>query len=129
MLGAAWNKNHENIVEKIEEDNVASLLSAGKSVIIDNTHFNPKHEEKYRKLGEKFGAEFEVKLFDVPLNTALIRNAGRPNPVPEKAIRWMYNQYVRPMREKKWYGGFGNCSRNGRFLWATSKKNISKTVG
>jgi predicted kinase len=108
ILNDNWNKEREKYIEKIEESLVWQAFDNKKNVIIDNTHLSSKHEERYRKLVDEWNYsennglhkyELEVKFFDVSLQVALIRNAGRPNPVPEKRIRQMYNQHIRPLKE------------------------------
>lgn len=98
IAGDGWNKSLEKDVEEIEYNVVVQYLSGGHNIIIDNTHLDPRHEEKYRKLAIAWYGDFEVKFFDVPLEECLRRNALREGEarVPEEAIRNMYNKWLRP---------------------------------
>jgi hypothetical protein len=65
-------------------------------IVIDNTHFNPTHEQRYRNLAKAKGYEFEVKEFNIDLLTCIERNDARPENtrVPTKAIVKMYRKYI-----------------------------------
>lgn len=66
-------------------------------IIIDNTHFNPVHEERYRKLAEEFGADFKVvdDFLQVPLEECIRRDNQRANGVGESVIKEMWRKYIR----------------------------------
>lgn len=91
-----WSKEQERIVEETEYMAVEFALRGDSSVIIDNTHFNPKFEMRYRELADRYKAEFEIKFFDTPLHTCLERNRNRENPVPEKVIMNMWRKHIQP---------------------------------
>jgi predicted kinase len=62
-------------------------MIAGLDVIIDNTHFKPEHEWRYRALAEEHGYQFEIVSFeDVPLEECIRRDEERPNRVGESVI-------------------------------------------
>lgn len=56
---------------------VAAFLKAGKDVVVDNTNIQWKFVKALAKIGYRYGAEVEVKVFDVPLTVALDRNHNR----------------------------------------------------
>ncbi len=73
----------------------ATFLDQGVNVIIDDTNLARFHEVRLRELAGEHGATFEVRDFtDVPLEVCLTRNAGRPNPVPERVIRKMWLDHI-----------------------------------
>ena len=76
------------------------LLDKGKNVVIDDTNFNPTHEQYFKELAKSHGADFEIKEFDTPLEECIKRDNGRPNGVGETVIRKMYNQYLKPAPAK-----------------------------
>lgn len=98
MQAGTWNKDLEQKVEQIEFNMVRDYLENGYDVIIDNTHLDPRHEEKYRKLASRGHWDFEVKFFDIPLDECLRRNALREGQarVPDKVIRDMYKKWLKP---------------------------------
>jgi predicted kinase len=76
---------------------VTEALKAGLEVIIDNTHFNPDHEVRYRLLAEKYGYRFELMSFlHVSLEECIRRDRNRSNSVGEAVIRRMHAQYLAP---------------------------------
>ena len=52
--------NSESRVIRRETELVTKALKAGLDVIIDNTHFNPIHEWRYRDLAKEYGHKFEI---------------------------------------------------------------------
>jgi predicted kinase len=75
----------------------AGYLSKGVSVIVDDTNFNPAHEQRLRAMAKEHDAEFVVKDFtDVPLHTCINRDLKRARSVGEAVIRKMYDQYLAP---------------------------------
>jgi predicted kinase len=64
------------------------------NVVVDDTNFNPIHEEKLRQIANEFSAEFEVKYFNVDINTCIKRDMKRPDSVGVQVIWDMYNKYV-----------------------------------
>lgn len=86
----------EKQVVKTEREIAENALKIGKSVIVDDTNFNPTHEEFFRQLAKSYKAEFDVKFFNTPLEICMIRDNERPNGVGETVIRRMYNQYLKP---------------------------------
>jgi len=86
-------KRSENKVIGREIELVTNALRAGLDVIVDNTHFHPPHELRYRQLAQDYGYRFVLKSFvHVPLQECIRRDKTRPNPVGEIAIRRMYAQ-------------------------------------
>lgn len=91
-----WTKLNEKHIVAIRDLIAEYYLSNGFEVIVDDTNLSPDHEPHLKKLAEEMGAEFKVESFlDVPLATCILRNAKRENPVPEKAIKSMYNSFIR----------------------------------
>jgi predicted kinase len=78
----------ENMVTKIEHNQVDMLLSAGYSVVVDDTNIRHAYINAFVKIAAKYGVPVAVKEFDVDLKTAIARNAhrayqgGRNVPVP-----------------------------------------------
>ena len=91
-----WSKAREKDILAVRDLIIEYHLSNGNDVIVDDTNFSAKHEKKLEELAAKHEALFEIKSFlDVPLATCILRNAKRENPVPENAIRSMFNTYVK----------------------------------
>lgn len=111
--------NCEDLVVNRETELVTNALKTGLDVIVDNTHFHPSHELRYRQLAKEHEYRFELKSFtQVPLQECIRRDKNRPNPVGEGVIRHMYAQYLNPkltwsagrtrfMPTRKGFRGFG----------------------
>ena len=66
--------------------------------IIDNTHFNPIHEWRYRDLAKEYGHKFEIVSFtDVSLDECICRDQNRHNFVGETVI-WRMDEYRKSLR-------------------------------
>lgn len=88
-----WSKANEDNIFKMEELLAISMLSRGMSVVVDDTNF--AHEDTWKEIAESFGAEFEVKFFDVPVMECIERDSKRGDKsVGGEVIMRMYNQYL-----------------------------------
>jgi predicted kinase len=82
-----------------ETELVIKALKAGRDVIVDNTHFKPLHEWRYRDLAKKHSYSFEIVSFtDVPIDECIRRDARRRNGVGQIVIQDMehYRRSLRP---------------------------------
>ena len=99
--------NQEKFISKIRHELIISCLSEGYSVIIDNTHLNPKRIEQIKNIVEYFnhtqsllevGAKeacFEIKDFtNVPVEECIKNDLNRLHSVGKDVIMQMYNQYL-----------------------------------
>lgn len=99
-LFPSYKRKDEGKVVSRELDDVKHYLSLDYNVVVDNTHFNPVHQERYEKLAKEKGVDFEVMFIDTPLETCIKRNLKRHNSVPTEVIVGMYSQYIAPLKEK-----------------------------
>jgi predicted kinase len=102
MLHASkHSKGNEKQVLKIRDQIISESLLNKRSVIVDDTNFNPDHEHRLRQIAEEFGADFIIKDFtDVPIDVCIARDATRSNSVGKSVILRMYRQYLRRKNEK-----------------------------
>src|SRR5690348_7760173 len=54
--GGKWSKANETFVLLVRDQIVDAALSSGKSVIVDDTNFAPRHETALREMVERHGA-------------------------------------------------------------------------
>lgn len=92
-----WSKENEKLIIEARNKLIIVALTAGYSVIVDDTNFDDKHEEYMKKEAEIWKIEFEVKFIDTPRKVCIERDAKREKPVGQKVIDRMYFQYVEPM--------------------------------
>lgn len=96
LHSSKWSKQNEKQVLQIRDQIVSDSLAAGKSVVVDDTNLAPKHSERLKELAKQYGATFETKFFDTPIEECIKRDLGRQNSVGEKVIRDMYKQFLAP---------------------------------
>tara|TARA_B110000211_G_scaffold233016_1_gene298114 strand:- start:964 stop:1854 length:891 start_codon:yes stop_codon:yes gene_type:complete len=95
------SKGNEKFLLRMRDHVILEALRSGKHVIIDDTNFEPRHEERIREIVAEYKAEsghevnVEVKFFDVNLEECIKRDKKRDNPVGEKVIRSIYNKFLR----------------------------------
>lgn len=92
-------KANEDLVSKVEQAAVKSALLAGRNVISDNTYTMMKYVNQMAQVGWSVGAEVELKVFDVPLDMAILRVKARSKKdggrdVPVEAIKRQHDQLV-----------------------------------
>lgn len=88
-----WSKTKESRIVKTERDIAEDILKDGYDLIVDNTGLAKAHEDYYRELAKKYGAEFEVKWFTTSMEQCIIRDKKRPAFVTEKVIRNMWKEH------------------------------------
>lgn len=92
-----WSRENEEFVLNLRDDLITLAIVKHHSVIVDDTNFAPKHEEKLRAVAKRWKVQFEVKDFtDVTPEVCIERDLKRPNSVGSKVIMKMYNQYLKP---------------------------------
>lgn len=69
----------ENLVTKIQYQQIEEAFKSGKSVISSDTNLNPRAVENLRKVAEKYNAEVEINdsFLEVPIETCIERDANR----------------------------------------------------
>jgi len=102
----------ENMVTQIEHNQVDMLLSAGYSVVVDDTNIRHAYIKAFVKIAAKHGVPVAVKQFDVDLKVAIGRNAIRASQggrdVPTHVIEKMHKslkssgQFTRKLIEESW---------------------------
>lgn len=95
MMGGDFSKSKENITLNVRDALVRESLSRNKGVIVDDTNFNPIHEETLRNIAKEYDAEFIVNYIDTPVDECLKRDAARANPVGREVIMDMYRKYIK----------------------------------
>jgi predicted kinase len=94
-----WSKANEKFVLDLRDKIILATLEQGKSIIVDDTNFAPRHKDHITQLvGDK--AKVEIKFFYVDLEEAIKRDLKRLNSVGEKVIRDMYKTYLEPEEEQ-----------------------------
>ncbi len=108
-----YSKGNESFILRLRDNIILNSLAEGKSVIVDDTNFFPKHEEQIREIVSDYNeglygndptmenkVQVEIKFFDVSPEECIIRDLKRPNLVGAKIIWDMYNKYLKPKIEE-----------------------------
>lgn len=77
LFGVEYDPSIESDVTLVEHAMIAAYLKAGHDVISDNTNIEWKFVKALAKIGYRYGAEVELKVFDVPLKEAKRNNDHR----------------------------------------------------
>ncbi len=100
MLDAGkYSKLNEKFILKTRDWLIREAILEGKSVVVDDTNFHPLHEKRLRELAKSLEVEtgkpieFDIKIFDVPLEECIRRDLQRPDSVGESVIRQMYSDW------------------------------------
>lgn len=96
-----WKFKDEKDVIAIQDELIRASLSDLNDVVVDDTNFHPKHEQRLRTLATEHNAELEILFIDTHPEECIRRNRKRQKSVPIEAIVTMYDKYIAPLREKK----------------------------
>lgn len=101
-LNQKWSKELEKQVIQIRDDKIREHLNNGKSVIVADTNLAEKHIHQVQAICNNYNITVDIKSFlDVPIETCIIRDALRDNPVGESVIRKQYKSLVMPKLKKE----------------------------
>jgi predicted kinase len=95
-----FNNEHSNDREKFiqaaRDAIVERALASGRSVIVDDTNFAPKHETRLRQLAERYNVAFRIEdqFLSTPVEECVKRDVHRGEKVGRKVIYDMYNRYL-----------------------------------
>jgi predicted kinase len=90
-----FSNSNEQFVLDTRDHIVREALKKGKSVIVDDTNLNPKHQEHLETIVGQInrGINIELVFFDVPIEECIVRDSKRTAKVGEKVIRSMFKSY------------------------------------
>ena len=100
------SKAREKLIIEARDTLINLFISQGKSVIIDDTNFNPIHKENLSSIANEYELDFIEYFVDTPIRECLRRNALRDNPVPDYVIAKMYFKYIDNKDKYKDYDTF-----------------------
>ncbi len=96
-----YSKGNEKLVLALRDTLIGLAVAQGSHVIVDDTNLAPWHEDDIRLLVKSHadisGKEYRVvvKEFDTSIGECIVRDSKRKKPVGEKAIRQMYNRFIK----------------------------------
>lgn len=96
MIGNYRSGKDERLIVQYRDMCIVNALIGERTVVVDDTNFDPAHEKALRIFAEHHSAQFEEVKFDTPLNDCIKNDLKRNRSVGERVIRKMYNQYLAP---------------------------------
>jgi len=84
----------EKLVTDLVNSSIITAIAYGYDVIVDQTNCNKKYLNQLVEFCSILG-DVEYKIFDIEVEEAIKRDLGRENPVGEKVIRRMYDNFTR----------------------------------
>lgn len=95
-----YSPENEKLILSVRDAIIREALREGKTVIVDDTNFEPKHKKCLQRIADEFNVEFKIKDFThVSLEDCLARNEQRGlAAVPAKVIKNMYFKHVKPKK-------------------------------
>lgn len=82
----------EALITSMMRSTILRAIDLGLSVIVDNTHLRAEYINMVADL-VKHRAEVEFKLFDVPVQECIVRDAKRESPVGDEVILRMEKDF------------------------------------
>ncbi len=124
-LNQKWSKELEKQVIQVRDDKIREHLNNGNSVIVADTNLAEKHIHQVQAICNNYNITVEIKSFlDVPIETCIIRDALRDNPVGESVIRKQYKSLVMPKLKKESMQRVANACNNYNALPMEQPKYI-----
>ena len=93
MLGTYWDTKREYFVECCEYSLAEEAALCHWNIIIDDTNLNDKYIRQWKDFANDWDYEIEFKMFSIPMDEAINRDANRDNPVGEDVIKSFYQRY------------------------------------
>lgn len=88
-----WTHKHEATAQRIQEDALRAALAGGWDVVVDNTHLTPRMPGRLKQVAAG-RALFVIHDFThVSVEECIARDAARPRPVGEEAIRRLHQRH------------------------------------
>lgn len=103
LFQSKFTRSNEKIVLEARDSIVWAALKAGRSVIVHDTNFEPKHQERMEELADNWNhatvaplakVGVEVVDFNTSVDQCIVNDLKRDRSVGEKVIRDMYLKYV-----------------------------------
>lgn len=98
-----FNGKNEGITVDAEESLALHFFLNDTNVIVDDTNFSPKHENKWKGLSNEMGAKFEHIRIDTSIEECVLRDSKREKKVGPVVIKNMALQYGLVPKPEKGY--------------------------
>jgi len=98
-----WSSSREKLVVKVRDQIVREILESGRTPIVDDTNYAPKHYNTIKAIANAYGVEVVVVEMETSIAECIERNRNRPisERVPEHVIWDMYEKYILPRKQQE----------------------------
>jgi len=96
-----FGKRNEAEVLFIRNALIENAIAHGRNIVVDDTNFEPKHQELFEKLANTNGASFRVLFIDTPLEECISRNERRADKVPLSVITSMHSRHIATLKQER----------------------------
>lgn len=98
-----WTQKKEKSIIKARNALIEIGLATGRNVVVDDTNFHKCHENDLRAIAKENGAQFKMKFIEKDVEQCILDDLKRPNSVGKDVIMRMYNQFLKPKKERGVY--------------------------
>lgn len=92
LWGDPGDQRDPDTVFNLFYERLEQAFAEGKDIVIDNTNINTRHRAPILQRAIKAGyQDIQLWILDVPLETCLTQNRGRPRAVPDEIVVNYFN--------------------------------------
>jgi predicted kinase/uncharacterized HAD superfamily protein len=73
-LRAIFPDMTERDIHEVQMRSIQFICASGTDIVIDNTNFNEKTVNEYKRIANEFGYSIQIKTFDVPVGECIYRD-------------------------------------------------------
>lgn len=117
-------QDSESMISKLINEQVKILLQNGWNVLLDNCHTKSEYIDAHIKQFNTL-ANIDFKVFDIPFEELIIRNAKRTRKVPKKVIEKMFQQ-LQNLKTKFNFAPIRKVSKN--LEYTTQNQTLPKAI-
>ena len=117
-------QDSESMISKMINEQVKILLQNGWNVLLDNCHTKSEYIDAHIKQFNTL-ANIDFKVFDIPFEELIIRNAKRTRKVPKKVIEKMFQQ-LQHLKTKFNFAPIRKVSKN--LEYTTQNQTLPKAI-
>lgn len=100
FTGIPYSFEFEEYIIKLERLYADTIISQGRSLIVDDTNFNQRYFNYWNNFANTYHLEVEIKKFDTSVEECIKRDLEREKSVGKAVIMNMYKKYIQIDEDK-----------------------------
>ena len=100
FTGIPYSFEFEEYIIKLERLYADTIISQGRSLIVDDTNFNRRYFNYWNNFANTHHLEVEIKKFDTSVEECIKRDLEREKSVGKAVIMDMYKKYIQIDEDK-----------------------------